>query len=179
MPFRVRKKLDLRVKIPPNYPHDYAEMPPEVRRLTAEINTPTITVNGETVFTKTKNDDPGVTSPSISDEITYIDEDDYDGITTIAKYNTYPRATSPNLDVKFEYFRSPTPEIKLADEDKKVASIVDLQDNKSDDGSPIVYRRQLKRSSISAPEGLDKSNLETLNKIHDENNVSWNDNIFC
>ncbi|XP_049871882.1 myogenesis-regulating glycosidase isoform X2 [Pectinophora gossypiella] len=137
---RVRKKPDLRINIP-SYPHDYVDSPPEIKRLTLERNTP--------------------------DGIKFIDdEDDTYEARRKKSTNTDPGVLSPTLEVKFDgEFRSPTPEVKFTDDRKSTKA--DLESK--DDESPIVYRRQLKRNSISAPDGLDKKNVDALQKIYQEN----------
>lgn len=94
-------------------------------------------------------------------DIKFIDDDD--DITRTN--NNDPGVRSPIGSVKFDdQFRSSTPEVKFTEPDE-VKSKADLEAN----GSPIQYRRQLKRTSISAPEGLEKKDLAALEKIYAEN----------
>lgn len=95
-------------------------------------------------------------------DIKFIDDDDDDIKTT--SQNTDPGVTSPIGSVKFEdQFRASTPEVKFY-EPEDIKSKSDLEVN---DGPQ--YRRQLKRTSISAPDGLEKKDLAALQKIYDEN----------
>ncbi|XP_041980601.1 myogenesis-regulating glycosidase isoform X5 [Aricia agestis] len=115
---RVRKKPDLRLNIA-SYPHDYVEMPPDVRRLTLSA------------------------TPSTPTEIRFLEPGPSD-----------------------DRFRSVTPEVKITTADDDVVKSDDKNDEKPSEvkiaDSPIIYRRDLKRGSVSVPHNLN----DLHSKIH-------------
>lgn len=143
---RISKKADLRINIP-SYSHDYVEMPPQTRRLILEAN-------------------------RMPNDIQFIDDEDT-GVGP--SRNTDPGVISPALEsVKFEEFRSSTPEIKITEaEDTNEREVRKALKTKSvrliESENAAASRPLLKRNSISAPDGLGKNELEALRKIYDEN----------
>lgn len=138
---RVRKKPDLRLDIP-SYPHDYVEMPVETKRLILEAN-------------RTSND------------IQFVDDD--------------ASSTKQNEELNNDNVtRSRTPEVKITSAEDITTDVKDrdiVQNDVKEDGvasvsaeSPVVYRKPLKRGSISVPHGLKIFDGTNVNK--DSLNVS-------
>ncbi|CAH2049653.1 unnamed protein product, partial [Iphiclides podalirius] len=136
---RVRKKPDLRIKIP-SYPHDYVEMPVETKRLILEAN-------------RSAND------------LQYIDGDDAQtsavgfvvGSPLSDKETAEIRSSTP--EVKFvEPFDGRDGDANNSNGEKTIGG-----------DSPVVYRSQLKGASISPPEVMQTDVGDALGKKEGSN----------
>lgn len=137
-----KRKSGLKIKIP-SYPGDYVPMPEHTKRLILEAG--------------------------IENGITYVDDSEHD----LKSSSTSSGSRSTSLvTVKNEIDRAPTPEIRFEEPNdnddetsSKVKDVDPLSPTPADDDSPIVFRRMLKRNSISAPDALNEYELDALKKL--------------
>lgn len=171
---RVRKKPDLRIQIP-SYPHDYVEMPPEIRRLTAEIQSANVVspstsqapgVNAPVIVIQTTNDDINLATNGNDNSIKV--NKNFEAGSTENNINDAKEIKAMSSDSSINLEPPRTPEVKfIGSEDLQPTRFTQENGNDSQQSNPntheennemekdpIVYRNKLRRGSVSVLHGL-------------------------